>query len=37
MKRLNNLYNNMISYRKVRWVYNRVRVNSHNKEKIFEF
>lgn len=37
MKRKNNLYDSMISYRNIEFVYNKVKNNSHNKEKIFEF
>ena len=37
MKRLNNLYDNMISYSNVNYVYNKVKNNCHNKEKVFEF
>jgi len=37
MKRLNNLYDNMISYRNINFVFNKVKNNCHNKKKIFEF
>ena len=37
MKRLNNLYDNMISYSNADFVYNRVRKNCRNKDKVFEF
>lgn len=37
MKKLNNLYDNMISYSNVNYIYNRVKNNCHNKKKVFEF
>ena len=37
MKRLNNLYNNMISYSNISFVFNKIKCNCHNKRKIFEF
>jgi len=37
MKRLDNLYDKMISYRNVDYVFKRVRNNCHNKEKVFDF
>lgn len=37
MRRLNNLYDNMISYRNIVFVYNRIRSKCHNKNKIMCF
>ena len=37
MKRLNNLYDNMICYRNIVFVYNRIRSKCHNKNKIMYF
>ena len=37
MKRLSNLYDNMISYRNIVFVYNRIRSKCHNKNKIMRF
>lgn len=37
MRRLNNLYDNMISYRNIVFVYNRIRSKCHNKNKIMRF
>ena len=37
MKRLNNLYDNMISFSNIDYVYNKVKNNCHNKNKVFEF
>ena len=37
MRRLNNLYDNMISYRNIVFVYNRIRSKCHNKNKIMYF
>lgn len=37
MKRLSNLYDNMISYRNILFVYNRIRSKCHNKNKIMCF
>jgi len=37
MKRINNLYDNMISYRNVNYIFNKIKSNCHNKKKVFEF
>lgn len=37
MRRLSNLYDNMISYRNIVFVYNRIRSKCHNKNKIMRF
>lgn len=37
MKRLNNLYDNMISYTKCNYVFNKIKNNCHNKKKVYEF
>lgn len=37
MKRLNNLYDNMISYRNILFVFNRIKSKCHNKNKIMNF
>ena len=37
MKRINNLYNNMISYRNIDFIFNKVKNNCHNKNKVFDF
>lgn len=37
MKRVSNLYDNMISYRNILFVYNRVRNKCHNKNKVMYF
>ena len=37
MKRINNLYDKMISYRNINNIYHRIRINSHNKKSIINF
>lgn len=37
MKRVSNTYKNMISYRKILSIFNLVKKNCHNKNKVFEF
>lgn len=37
MRRIGNLYDSMISYRNIIWVYNRIRSKCHNKNKIMYF
>lgn len=37
MKRKNNLYDKMISYRNINYIYHKIRINSQNKNKIFSF
>lgn len=37
MKRLNNLYDKMISYSNANYVFNRIKNNCHNKKRVFAF
>ncbi len=37
MKRINNLYDNMISFSNANYVYNKIKNNCHNKNKVFNF
>lgn len=37
MKRINNLYDNMISISNANYVYNKIKNNCHNKNKVFNF